>query len=93
MLFIAIHSHTPELCPSDNPVPVHQLADENHVKESGVKVVGSYIAQPEHTFYFVLEAQDYSQVVRFLRPMMKIGTHNIVPVQTLAESLGIFPTR
>lgn len=93
MLFIAIHNHTPELCPADSPAPVHQLADENHIKESGVKVIGSYIAPPEHTLYFVLEADNYGQVVRYFRPMMKIGTPRIVPAQTLAEALGIFPTR
>ena len=93
MLFVVTHEHAPELCPADDPAPLHKLADEDHIKESGVKVVGSYVAAPEHTFYLVLEADDYAQVVRYLRPMMKIGTPDIVPVQTLAESLGIFPKR
>ena len=93
MLFVVTHEHTPELCPADDPAPVHKLADEGHIKESGVKVVGSYVAAPEHTFYLVLEAEDYAQVVRYLQPMMKIGPSDIVPVQTLAESLGIFPKR
>ena len=93
MLFIATHEHTPELCPADDPAPVHQMANENHIRESGVKVLGSYIAPPEHTLFFVLEADDYAQVVRYFRPMMKIGVPQITPVQTLAESLGIFPKR
>lgn len=93
MLFVATHTHPPELCPVDNPVGVHQLADEQHIKESGVKVLGSYIAPPEHTLYFVLEAQEYAQVVKYFRPLMKIGTPRITPVQPLGESLGIFPTK
>ena len=93
MLFIAIHTHTPELCPADDPAPIHQLADDKHVKDSGVKVVGSYIAPPEHMSFFVLEADSYAQLVRYFRPMMKIGTPRIVPVQTLAEAVGMFPTR
>ncbi len=93
MLFVAVHEHTPESCPADDPAPIHQLADEKHIKESGVKVLGSYIAPPEHTLYFILEANDYAQVVRYLRPMMRIGAPDIVPVQTLAEALGIFPKR
>lgn len=93
MLFIATHEHTPELCPADDPVPVHQLADDKHIKESGVKVLGSYIAPPEHVLFFVLEANDYAQVVRYFRPMMKIGVPHITPVQTLNEALGIFPKR
>jgi hypothetical protein len=93
MLFIATHEHSPDLCPSDDPAPVHKLVDEDHIKESGVKVLGSYVAPPEHVFFLVLEADDYGQVVRYLRPLMKIGTPDIVPVLTLAESLGIFPKR
>jgi len=93
MLFVVTHEHTPELCPADDPAPVHKLADEGHIKESGVKVVGSYVAAPEHTFYLVLEAEDYAQVVRYLRPMMKIGTPDIVPVQVLSDTVGMFPKR
>ncbi len=91
MLFMATHEHSPEACPVDKPEPIHQMADEKHIKESGVKVLGSYIAPPEHTLHFVLEADDYSKVVRYFRPLMKIGTPSIMPVQTLAEALGIFP--
>ena len=93
MLFVATHSHTPESCFADDPTPVHQLASAEHAKECGVKVVGSYIAAPEHRFYFVLEAQEYSSVVRFFRPVMTRGIHDITPVQTLADSLGIFPVQ
>ncbi len=93
MLFVVTHEHTPEICSADDPEPVHKLADENHIKESGVKVLGSYIAPPEHVLFLVLEADEYAQVVRYLRPMMKRGTPDIVPVQVLSEALGIFPKR
>ena len=91
MLFLVTHEHTAETCPVDNPKQVRQLLDAKHIKDAGAKVVGSYIAPPEHVLYFVLEADDYSKVVKYLRPMMKIGTPDIVPVQTLEEALGIFP--
>ena len=93
MLFIATHEHTPEACPADNPTQVHQMVNEEHIKESGVKVRGSYVAPPEHVLYFVLEADEYAQVVRYFRPLMKMGSVDIVPVQTIAEATGIFPTR
>ena len=93
MLFVAIHEHRAESCPADNPAPVNQLADDKHIKDAGVKVLASYIAPPEHTIFVVLEADDYASVVRYFRPMLLIGTPRIVPVQTLAESLGIFPKR
>lgn len=89
MLFLATHEHRPELCPVEDPTPVRQLADKKHIKQSGVKVLGSYTAPPEHLLFFILEADSYTQVVRYLRPMMKIGTPRIVPVQTLDEALGI----
>ena len=92
MLFIVIHEHTPERCPANDPAPLHRLADEGHAKESGVKVVGSYNAAPEHTLFFVLEADDYAQVVRYLRPVTGIGKPRIVPVQTLADSLATLAT-
>ncbi len=93
MLFIATHEHTPEACPADNPTQVHQMVSEEHIKESGVKVLGSYVAPPEHVLYFVLEADEYAQVVRYFRPLMKMGSVDIVPVQTIAEAAGIFPAR
>ncbi len=93
MLFVAIHEHSSESCPADDPAPIHQMANAKHIKDSGVKVLGSYIAPPEHELYFVLEADDYAQVVKYFRPLMKIGTPDIVPVQTLPEALSIFPAK
>jgi len=89
MLFVAIHQHTPEMCPADNPAPIHQLASEEHISASGVKVLGSYIAPPEHTLFVLLEADDYAQVVRYFRPIGKIGTLRIVPVLGLQEALRV----
>ena len=93
MVFVVTHEHTPELCPSDDPAPVHKLADESHIKESGVEVLGAYVAPPEHTSYLILEAADYGHVVTYVRPMMKIGTTDIVPVQELSDTLSQFPKR
>ncbi len=91
MLFVVTHTHTPELCPTDNPENVKKtvdlLAQENHVRKSKVKVLGSYIAPPEHTLYFILEADSYEAITEFLRPVMKIGTPRIVPVSPLAAAV------
>jgi hypothetical protein len=88
MLFHVTISHTPELCPADNPAPVARMADDNHINASGVTVVGSYVATSEHLMYFVLETDDYSKLVRYLRPMMKIGTPRVTPVQSFADALS-----
>ena len=89
MLFLVVHTHIPESCPVENPIAVEKLIDKDHIQKSGLKVLGNYISAPEHTLFFVLEADDYSQVVRYLRPMMTIGTPRIYPVETLEKSLGV----
>ncbi len=89
MLFVVTHTHTPESCPVDNPTAVEKLAQKEHIANSGLKVLGSYISAPEHTLFFILEAEDYAQVIRYLRPMMTIGTPRISPVETLDKALGV----
>ncbi len=88
MLFVVTHTHTAESCPAGHPEALHQVASPEHAKESGVKVVGAYIAPAEHTQYFILESDELGAVVRFLRPLMSIGGHRITPVQTFQEALG-----
>lgn len=95
MLFVAIHRHTAESCPSDNPVNVHELIRPEHAAQCGVKVLGGYVAPPEHLIFHVLEADpDLSRdasIVKFYRPIMTMGDAEITPVQTLEEAAGIFP--
>jgi len=94
MLFVAVHTHTPELCPSDSPEMVKKTVDvvasEKHAKKTGVKVLGSYIAPPEHVLFFILEADDYDNVIEFFRPLMKIGTPRIIPVGVLGKTVTRF---
>lgn len=94
MLFVVIHTHTPELCPSGKPELVKKTVDvvasEGHANKSGVKVLGSFVAPPEHTLFFVIEADDYGKIVDFFRPLMKMGTARIIPVDTLGKIVPKF---
>jgi hypothetical protein len=94
MLFMVIHTHTPELCPSDKPELIKKTTDvltsKAHAKKCGVKVLGSYIAPLEHTLFFIIESDDYGKIVDFFRPYMKIGTPRIIPVGVLEEVLPKF---
>ncbi len=94
MLFVAIHTHTPELCPADSPEKIKKTVDivasEKHAKKTGVKVLGSYSAPPDHTLFFVLEANDYDCVIDFFRPLMKLGTARIIPVGVLGKVVTKF---
>lgn len=89
MLFVVTHEHPPELCPSDNPELVKKtvsiVASKAHAEKSGVKVLGSYIAPPEHVLFFIIESNDYGKIVDFFRPMMKMGTLRIMPVSVLED--------
>jgi len=94
MLFIAIHTHAPELCPAESPEVVKKTVDmvasEKHAKKTGVKVLGSYSAPPEHIHFFILEVNDYGNIIDFFRPMMKIGTARIIPVSELSKTVTKF---
>ena len=88
MLFMVTHRHAPDDCMADDPRPLQQLASDAHAREAGVRVHGIHVAAAEHTIYVLLEADEAGRVVRFLRPVMPIGEHDIVPVQPVAEALA-----
>ncbi len=94
MLFVVTHEHPPELCPSDNPElakkTVSMVASKAHAEKSGVKVLGSYIAPPEHVLFFIIESNDYEKIVDFFRPIMKMGTLRIIPVSVLGDLMPKF---
>ena len=46
----------------------------------GLRVMAAYGAYPEHTLYFVVEADDYAAVSRFLMPGFKRCNATITPV-------------
>jgi len=96
MLFHIKHIHTPELCPSDSPKKVEEtvgvVASDEHAEETGVKVLGRYIAPTEHRIFFIVEAESYEAVTDFLEPMMKMGTPRITPVSELREAIKPFVT-
>ena len=94
MLFHITHIHTPELCPSDNPEKIKEtvsvVESEEHAKETGVKVLGRYIAPTEHRLFFIVEAESYEAITDFLKPMMKMGTPRITPISELGKAIKPF---
>ncbi len=94
MLFVVTHVHTPELCPSGDPKAVERtvgvVASDDHAKKTGVRVLGRYIAPPEHTLFFVIESDNYGKVVDFFTPLMKMGTPRITPVYALGKAIEKF---
>ena len=97
MLFVAILTHPPELCFGAKGQESEQLAlrellenGEKLAQETGVKVHGAYVNTNEHTFYFVLEADNYGSISSFLRPpLLTHHTAKVTPVLTVEETLKL----
>jgi hypothetical protein len=97
VIFVAILTHTPELCfaAKSQKAELAALRDfaensEKVAKEAGVKVHGAYANTNEHTFYFILEADNYGSISSFLRPpLLTHHTAKITPVITMEELLKL----
>jgi uncharacterized protein with GYD domain len=94
MLFVVTHVHPPELCPCDNPELVKKtvgvMGSKAHAEKSGVRVLGSYMVPEEHTFFFIIESNDYGKIMDFFKPIAKLGTLRITPVGVLGELVTKF---
>jgi hypothetical protein len=96
MFFIAQLTHPPELCfgRPEHKEEAKEMMEfmenmEKYEKEAGVKKHGFFLNSNEHTFYFILEADNFFKVSTFLgaRPVLTHHTAKITPVVTLEETL------
>jgi uncharacterized protein with GYD domain len=74
MMVVATLVHPPELCLAREEFKdeiARWVEDMNDfAKKLGVKVHGAYVCPNEHTFYFVLESDDYKNITAFLSGKM-----------------------
>ncbi len=88
MLFVATLKHSPENClmrpenqDAAKAILEHMKDLDKLQKETGVYLRGSYVSPIEHTFYFILETDDFSGVHKFFGDDMLIRhTAKITPV-------------
>ncbi len=78
MLFLITQTHTPETCPIDTGG--RKVLHEKPENVPGLKIVAAYGAYTEHILYYIVEADDYDTVVKFLTPGFKRCTATITPV-------------
>ena len=78
MLFLITQTHTPETCPTD--AGGREVLHEKPENVPGLKIVAGYGAYTEHTLYYVVEADDYDTVEKFLEPGFKQCKATITPV-------------
>ena len=76
MLFHITQVHTPEFCPRDSGGS-NSLYDDT---VSGVRLVGRYGANAQHTLFLVVEADDVNAIHKFLWPGFRSCTSTITPV-------------
>ena len=79
MLFHITQVHTPENCPigSGGSNALFDSAVE------GINLIGRYGANSEHTMYFIVEADDWQALQKFLLPGFQTTTARITPVSEI----------
>ena len=72
MLFVITLEHPPELCLARKEYVAEgkhwQDSLEERAKSLGMNIHGAYVSTIEHTFYFVLEANDAKAISEFFSP-------------------------
>ena len=76
MLFHITQSHAPGDCPYGAGGSTSLFDGDN----PNVKVVGYWLAFPQHTTYLVVETDDILHLQNFLKPGASVTTCEITPV-------------
>ena len=84
MLFHITQVHSPEFCPV-NAGGSNSLFDAG---VSGVRLIGRYGANAQHTLFYIVEADDVNAVQRFLLPGFRTCTSTVTPVQETPVDKG-----
>ncbi len=80
MLFLITQIHEPENCPKDVGGFRKVLINEN---VEGLTLKNVYIEHGSHTIIYVVETDNYDNIVKFLEPGMLKCTSSISPVSSL----------
>lgn len=88
MVFQVVHTHTNESCPAQSTEQAKRLGEwwQSVKKTSGIKVLAGYVSPIDHTFYIILDADDFQTVARSLGALNTYGTGRIIPVLTLDQT-------
>ncbi len=80
MLFHITQVHRPESCPK-NEGGSDSLFDPT---VEGIKVIGRYGANAQHTLFFIVEADDVNAIHKFLFPGFTSCTSTVTPVSEVS---------
>ncbi len=79
MLFHITQVHSPEACPRDEGGS-DSLFDPT---VNGIRLIGRYGANAQHTLFYIVEADDVNALHKFLLPGFKRCTSTITPVSEI----------
>lgn len=92
MLFVITLEHPPELCLARKEYVAEakrwQDSLGERAKSLGIKIHGAYVSTIEHTFYFILEADDVRAISEFFSPPFL--THHKARVSPVIEAQTAF---
>lgn len=96
MRFVARLKHSPDNCwaREENAKKAREwIAEtESEAERLGVELHGAYVTPNEHTFYFVVEADDFSAVSEFFGPpLLQDHEGDIAPVIPFEEVEDLLP--
>lgn len=82
MLFMFVHTHSAERCLSDKPEQLSAMSSEirKRARETGVKFPGIYVSPNEHTFFFLIESDDFQAIQQTIAPLILWGNGRLIPV-------------
>ena len=84
MLFHITQVHSPDSCPK-NEGGSDSLFDSS---VEGIKLIGRYGANAQHTLFFIVEADDVDAIHKFLLPGFERCTSTITPVSEIPVPRG-----
>jgi hypothetical protein len=92
MLFHVTHMHSPESCPAHDPERARETVGKvlGGAEGAGVKLIGTWVDAPGHTFYLVVESDSVQKLTDLFFPALTLGTADIVPVE---DALALFKRR
>jgi len=92
MLFVITLEHPPELCfarKEFTALAKHWMDSiDERAKPLGIKIHGSYLSTIEHTYYFILEADDARAISEFFSPPFL--THHKARISPVIETQNAF---
>lgn len=83
MIFLITQTHEPKDCPKDIGGFRKVFINEN---VEGLTLNGVYITHGSHTIVYIIETDNYDNVVKFLEPGMLKCNSSISPVSSLPVS-------